>query len=105
MRIGEVAQLLGHSTVWLRYRERAGTLPKAQRDWRGWRVYSEEDYLRILASLPLRITGTIFYVAASGSDNNDGLTPDTALRTVPCAQARASLRDCIVAERSKEFWE
>lgn len=99
MKIGELAQWLGRSTAWLRYHERVGTLPKAQRDSRGWRVYSDEDCLRILVSHPSPFAGTVFYVAQSGNDNNNGLTPDTPLRTVECARARAGKTDCIVVER------
>lgn len=37
------AQALGCSETWLRRAESRGLIPKARRDLRGWRVYTEAD--------------------------------------------------------------
>ena len=41
--ITEVAQLLGVSVKTILRSEKAGKIHKAPRDWRGWRVYSEQE--------------------------------------------------------------
>ena len=41
--ITEVAEKLGVSSKTLARWEKVGKIPKPKRDWRGWRVYNEED--------------------------------------------------------------
>lgn len=41
--ISEIAQQVGVSTKTLIRWEKAGKIRKAKRDWKGWRVYLEED--------------------------------------------------------------
>ncbi len=43
MTISEVADIVGVSTKTITRWEKLGRTPKAKRDWRGWRVYSETD--------------------------------------------------------------
>ena len=43
MRVNEAARKLGKSESWLRRAELRGLIPKARRDFNGWRVYTEED--------------------------------------------------------------
>jgi DNA-binding transcriptional MerR regulator len=43
MTITEAAKKIGVSTKTLLRWEKAGKTPKPKRDWRGWRVYEEED--------------------------------------------------------------
>ncbi len=45
--ISETARKLGRSTDWLRKAEKMGRLPRARRDYNGWRVYTEEDIVRL----------------------------------------------------------
>ena len=47
MTITEVAESLGVSSKTLARWEKTGKIKKAKRDWRGWRVYDEEDIDRI----------------------------------------------------------
>jgi DNA-binding transcriptional MerR regulator len=47
MTISEVSDIVGVSCKTLTRLEKAGKTPKAKRDWRGWRVYDENDLLRI----------------------------------------------------------
>ena len=47
MRIAAVAQELGVSSDWLRRLERAGEIPKAQRDVNGHRRYATDDVVRL----------------------------------------------------------
>lgn len=42
--ITDVAEKLGISTKTITRWEKAGKVQRAKRDWRGWRVYSPEDY-------------------------------------------------------------
>ena len=42
-RVNEAARELGCSEAWLRRAEQQGRIPKARRDFNGWRVYSEGD--------------------------------------------------------------
>lgn len=42
-RIGEVAKEVDRSTITLKKKEAAGIIPKAKRDTRGWRYYTEDD--------------------------------------------------------------
>lgn len=41
--ITEAARLVGVSPKTLLRWEKAGKTPKPKRDWRGWRVYEQED--------------------------------------------------------------
>ncbi len=47
MTISEVANIVGVSCKTLTRLEKSGKTPKAKRDWRGWRVYDENDLLKI----------------------------------------------------------
>ena len=55
MRVYEVARELQVSESWLRRAESRGRIPKAKRDWNGWRVYSQADVDRIRELLTLRL--------------------------------------------------
>ena len=41
--ITEVAELIGISTKTIMRWEKTGRIKKSKRDWRGWRVYDEQD--------------------------------------------------------------
>lgn len=43
----EVASIVGVSTKTITRLEKSGKTPKAKRDWRGWRVYDEQDLSKI----------------------------------------------------------
>lgn len=45
--ISEVSNIVGVSSKTLTRLEKSGKTPKAKRDWRGWRVYDENDLLKI----------------------------------------------------------
>jgi adenine-specific DNA-methyltransferase len=47
MTISEVASIVGISTKTLARWEKMGKIRKPKRDWRGWRVYEEEDLSEI----------------------------------------------------------
>jgi len=47
LRVAEVARELGYSERFLRQAEKNGRLPKARRDFNGWRVYTQEDLKRL----------------------------------------------------------
>ena len=47
MTITEVAQILGVSPKTLARWEKFGKIKKPKRDWRGWRVYDENDLTQI----------------------------------------------------------
>ncbi len=47
MTITEVADSIGVSAKTLARWEKIGKIRKPKRDWRGWRVYEEEDVLQI----------------------------------------------------------
>ena len=47
MTITEVAQALGVSPKTLARWEKFGKIKKPKRDWRGWRVYDENDFTQI----------------------------------------------------------
>ena len=47
MTITEVAQVLGVSAKTLARWEKFGKIKKPKRDWRGWRVYDENDLTQI----------------------------------------------------------
>lgn len=42
-RIGELAKELDRSTLTIKKWEESGLIPKARRDSRGWRYYTEDD--------------------------------------------------------------
>jgi len=46
-RIGELAKELDRSTLTIKKWEENGLIPKARRDSRGWRYYTEDDISRI----------------------------------------------------------
>lgn len=43
MKVNEAARALDVSETWLRRAESRGIIPKARRDFNGWRVYTQED--------------------------------------------------------------
>ncbi|MFC1972207.1 MerR family transcriptional regulator [Chloroflexota bacterium] len=43
MKVSQAARLLERSERWLRDAERKGKIPKARRDFNGWRFYTDED--------------------------------------------------------------
>jgi DNA-binding transcriptional MerR regulator len=45
----EVAEKLGVTPKTLLRWEKAGKTPKPKRDWRGWRVYEQEDLSQLIA--------------------------------------------------------
>ncbi|MDE2009676.1 MAG: MerR family transcriptional regulator [Candidatus Omnitrophica bacterium] len=47
MTITDVAEILGISTKTLARWEKTGKTRKPKRDWRGWRIYNEEDLAQI----------------------------------------------------------
>lgn len=47
MTITEVADIVGISPKTIVRWEKVGKIQKAKRDWRGWRVYSDEDLTEI----------------------------------------------------------
>ena len=47
MTITEVADMLGVSAKTLARWEKVGKIKKPKRDWRGWRVYHEDDLSQI----------------------------------------------------------
>ena len=47
MTITEVADMVGISPKTLVRWEKVGKVRRAKRDWRGWRVYSEDDLVHI----------------------------------------------------------
>ena len=47
MTITEVADIVGISPKTILRWEKVGKIDKAKRDWRGWRVYAEEDLRKI----------------------------------------------------------
>jgi DNA-binding transcriptional MerR regulator len=49
MTITEVAERVGVTPKTLLRWEKAGKTPKPKRDWRGWRVYEQEDLGPLLA--------------------------------------------------------
>jgi DNA-binding transcriptional MerR regulator len=49
--VSEAARVLGRSEKWLREAERRGGIPKARRDFNGWRIYTEEDIIRLKSLL------------------------------------------------------
>lgn len=49
MTITEVAEIVGISPKTIVRWEKVGKVRKARRDWRGWRIYSEEDLRHIKA--------------------------------------------------------
>ena len=49
MTITEAAGKVGVSPKTIRRWEGAGKVPKAKKDWRGWRVYFREDLEKLVA--------------------------------------------------------
>ena len=47
MTITEVAQMVGISPKTLARWEKVGKIKKPKRDWRGWRVYGDDDVMVI----------------------------------------------------------
>ena len=47
MTITEVSEILGVSSKTLARWEKVGKIKKPKRDWRGWRVYEEDDIVQI----------------------------------------------------------
>lgn len=47
MTITEVSEMLGVSAKTLARWEKVGKIRRPKRDWRGWRVYEEEDVVQI----------------------------------------------------------
>jgi DNA-binding transcriptional MerR regulator len=47
LRVSEVARELGISAEWLRNAEVKGKILKARRNMSGWRVYDEQDVIKI----------------------------------------------------------
>ena len=47
MTITEVAELIGISSKTIARWEKVGKIKKPKRDWRGWRVYDEDDVSHI----------------------------------------------------------
>lgn len=45
--ITKVAQMTGISAKTITRWEKIGKIPKAKRNWRGWRIYGKEDVLQI----------------------------------------------------------
>ena len=50
-RIGELAKELDRSTLTIKKWEESGLIPKAKRDSRGWRYYTEDDVNKIKMTL------------------------------------------------------
>ena len=46
-KIGELARELDRSTLTIKKWEESGLIPRAKRDSRGWRYYTDEDISRI----------------------------------------------------------
>jgi len=42
-KVCDAAKRISRSERWLREAEKSGKIPKARRDYNGWRVYTEED--------------------------------------------------------------
>lgn len=49
MTITEVAEKVGVTPKTLLRWEKAGKTPRPKRDWRGWRVYEQEDVSQLVA--------------------------------------------------------
>ncbi len=45
--ITEIAEIIGVSAKTIVRWEKLGKTPKAKRDWRGWRVYDDNDLIKI----------------------------------------------------------
>lgn len=43
MTVSQAARRLSRSEQWLRQAEKKGSIPRARRNFNGWRVYTEED--------------------------------------------------------------
>ena len=49
--VSQAARLLGRSEKWLREAEKKGGIPKARRNYNGWRVYTQQDIERLKSLL------------------------------------------------------
>ncbi len=47
LNVSQAARQLERSERWLRDAERRGKIPKARRDFNGWRVYTLEDIAKL----------------------------------------------------------
>jgi len=47
MTITEVAKLVGVTPKTITRWEKSGKVRRSKRDWRGWRIYEEDDFLNI----------------------------------------------------------
>jgi len=65
MSITEVADRIGVTPKTIVRWEKAGKVKRSKRDWRGWRVYDKEDFLRLK-----EFKETIIYFEEDG-DGND----------------------------------
>ncbi|MDD5565351.1 MAG: MerR family transcriptional regulator [Candidatus Omnitrophica bacterium] len=65
MSITEVADRIGVTPKTIVRWEKAGKVKRSKRDWRGWRVYNKEDFLRLK-----EFKETIIYFEEDG-DGND----------------------------------
>ena len=45
--VSQVAREIGRSEKWLRQADRIGKIPKAKRDYNGWRIYTGNDIEQI----------------------------------------------------------
>jgi len=100
MRIGELAQRLGTSTDTIRYYERAGVLPRAERRDNAYREYGDADveHLRLLLDLrrldlPLDDAAQIATWCHSGhcADTRAALPSLIAMRRAEVAERMAGL--------------
>ena len=72
MRVCDAARVLGCSETWLRRAETRGLIPKAKRDLRGWRVYTEVDISALREILLPTLPETGAEASASGGLKNTG---------------------------------
>lgn len=102
MRIGEVAERIGVTADTVRFYERAGWLPRAERRENGYREYTPNDieHLRLLIDLrrldlPLEEAGRIAAWCHSGhcGDASDALPGLLAQRRALVAEQIGRLRD------------
>lgn len=64
MSITEVADRIGVTPKTIVRWEKAGKVKRSKRDWRGWRVYDKEDFLRLK-----EFKETIIYFEEDGDGN------------------------------------
>jgi len=87
--IGDVSRLTGRTTEAIRRAEKEGRIPKARREYRGERRWSEDDLPRIFAA---------FGVAPPPDPLDSLLTTLERLAPVIMAQAEALLGDKTIGE-------